>query len=131
VLAGNLTLQKAVFDTHIPGLSVLPSGHGSDTGYDLGVRRAMREMLQALRQRFKFIILDSPPILPYADGRILSTLVDGVVFVGRSRVTTREAMKRGLEILAQVHSAPILEVVLNAAESDTLDYRYYQYGYKS
>lgn len=131
VLAGNLTLQKAVFDTHIPGLSVLPSGHGSDTGYDVGVRRAMREMLQTLRQRFKFIILDSPPILPYADGRILSTLVDGVVFVGRSRVTTREAMKRGLEILAQVHSAPILEVVLNAAESNTPDYRYYQYGYKS
>jgi capsular exopolysaccharide synthesis family protein len=131
VLAGNLTLQKAVFDTHIPGLSVLPSGHGSDTGYDVGVRRAMREMLQTLRQRFKFIILDSPPILPYADGRILSTLVDGVVFVGRSRVTTREAMKRGLEILAQVHSAPILEVVLNAAKSDTPDYQYYQYGYKS
>jgi capsular exopolysaccharide synthesis family protein len=131
VLAGNLTLQQAVFDTHIPGLSVLPSGHGSDTGYDVGVRRAMREMLQTLRQRFKFIILDSPPILPYADGRILSTLVDGVVFVGRSRVTTREAMKRGLQILAQVHSAPILEVVLNAAESDTPDYRYYQYGYKS
>src|SRR5579864_777059 len=131
VLAGNLTLQKAVFDTHIPGLWVLPSGHGSDTGYDVGVRRAMRETLQALRQRFKFIILDSPPILPYADGRILSTLVDGIVFVGRSRVTTREAMKRGLEILAQVRSAPILEVVLNAAESDTPDYRYYHYGYKS
>ena len=131
VLAGTLTAQKGVFETHIPGLSVLASGHGSDTGYDVGVRRSMREMLQTLRQSFKFIILDSPPILPYADGRILSTLVDGVVFVGRSRVTTRDAMKRGLEILAQVHSAPILQVVLNAAESDTPDYHYYHYGYKS
>ncbi len=131
VLAGTLSAQKGVLETHIPGLSVLASGHGSDTGYDVGVRRSMREMLQALRQSFKFIILDSPPILPYADGRILSTLVDGVVFVGRSRVTTRDAMKRGLEILAQVHSAPILEVVLNAAESDTPDYHYYHYGYKS
>jgi len=36
-------------------------------------------------------------------------------------LTTREAMKRSLELLSQVHSAPILEVVLNAAESDAAD----------
>ena len=33
-------------------------------------------------------------------------------------------------LLSQVHSAPILEVVLNAAESDAADYQYYRYAYK-
>ena len=131
VLAGTLALPEVVFDTHVPGLCVLPCGRAADGAYDLVGREAMKETLQALRERFTFIIVDSPPILPYADGRVLSTIVDGVVFVGRPHLTTREAMKRSLELLSQVHSAPILEVVLNAAESDAADYQYYRYGYKS
>jgi receptor protein-tyrosine kinase len=131
VLAGTVTLPEAVFDTHVPGLCVMPCGHAADGAYDLVNRELMKETLEALQQRFQFIIVDSPPILPYADGRVLATIVDGVVFVGRPHLTTREAMKRSLEVLAQVNSAPILEVVLNAAESDVADYQYYRYGYKS
>ncbi len=131
VLAGTLPLSEAVFDTDVPGLYVIPCGRAPEGTYDLANREAMKETLEGLRQRFEFIIVDSPPILPYADGRILSTIVDGVVFVGRPHLTTREAMKRSLEVLAQVNSAPILEVVLNAAESDVADYKYYRYGYKS
>jgi polysaccharide biosynthesis transport protein len=131
VLAGTLTLPEAVFDTNIPGLCVIPCGYAAPDAYDLGNREPMKEVLETLRQRFQFVIVDSPPILPYADGRVLSTIVDGVVFIGRPHLTTREAMKRSLEMLAQVNSAPILEVVLNAAESEVADYQYYRYGYKS
>lgn len=130
LLAGTIELPQALFNTHVHNLSVLPCGHAPETAHDLILGPAVKEMLEALRQTFTFIVLDSPPILPYADGRVLSTIVDGVVFVGRPRVTTREAMTRSLEVLEQVRSAPILEVVLNAAESDSVDYQYYQYGYK-
>jgi len=130
VLAGTLELPQALFDTHVPGLCVLSCGRAADGAYDLVGRESMKATLDALRQRFTFIIVDSPPILPYADGRVLSTIVDGVVFVSRPHLTTREAMKRSLELLSQVHSAPILEVVLNAAESDAADYQYYRYAYK-
>jgi polysaccharide biosynthesis transport protein len=130
VLAGTHALQDAVFETDVPGLSVLPCGHAADGAYDLIGRDIMKEKIGELRQRFTFIIVDSPPILPYADGRVLSTIVDGVVFVGRPHLTTREAMKRSLEVLEQVHSAPILEVVLNAAESEAASYQYYRYGYQ-
>jgi len=43
-------------------------------------------------------------------------------------VTTREAVRRSLELLEAVHSAPVLEVVLNGVSCDSPDYRY-QYGY--
>jgi succinoglycan biosynthesis transport protein ExoP len=131
VLAGTAPLPQAVFGTHVPGLCVLPCGRATEGAYDVAGRQSMKEMLAELRQHFPFIVVDSPPILPYADGRVLSTIVDGVVFVGRPHLTTREAMKRSLELLSQLHSAPILEVVLNAAGSDAADYQYYRYGYKS
>jgi len=130
VLAGTFPLADAVSQSHVRDLFVVPSGHTPDDACRLVSSSAMRDALAFLRRRFTFIVIDSPPILPYADGRVLSTIVDGVVFVGRPRVTTREAMTRGLELLAEVRSAPILEVVLNAAESDSPDYRYYRYGYK-
>jgi len=131
VLTGAIPLREAVFRTEVPDLFVFPAGCTPEDAGHLISSSAMRDTLAALRRRFDFMVIDSPPILPYADGRVLSTLVDGVVFVGRPRVTTREAMTRSLELLAEVRSAPILEVVLNAAERDCPDYQYSQYGYKS
>jgi polysaccharide biosynthesis transport protein len=131
VLSGRSSIGDAVAQTHIPGLHVLTAGHAAEDVYEFGRRSVMSDTLAALRQRFKFIIVDAPPILPYSDARVLSTMVDGVVFVGRSRITKRDAMKRALEVLAQVRSAPIVEVVLNGADKADGDYGYYQYGYKS
>ena len=75
-------------------------------------------------------MIDSAPILPFADGRALSTFADGVIFVGRAGMTTREVVQRSLELLNEVHAAPILEFVLNAADLNSAPYRYYQYGYE-
>lgn len=122
-------LDETVYDTNVLDLAVIPSGLSRENGHSLISPRAMREVLQVLRRRFTYIVIDSPPLLPCVDGRLVSRVVDGVVFVGRSRVTSREAMARSLELLAEVKSAPILEVVLNAAEEDCADYQYYHYAY--
>ena len=87
------------------------------------------DLVGKLRQRFEFIVIDSPPMLLVSDGRALSTLADGVIVVGRSGVTTRASLRRTMELLAGVRSAPILEVVLNAAEYSAIDSHYYgSYG---
>jgi Mrp family chromosome partitioning ATPase len=70
-----------------------------------------------LRQLHDFVVIDSAPALPYSDVQILSPLTDGVVLVARSGITTREDMARTREILAEVQGAPILNVVLNNADS--------------
>jgi capsular exopolysaccharide synthesis family protein len=127
VLAGITPLSRAIVDTRIPRLAVLPAGN-LPLSEHLISSEMMSEVIDELRKQFTFVVIDSPPILPYVDGRILSTLVDGILLVGRPRVTTRAAMARALELFSEVNSAPILEVVLNAAEWDSADYRYYQYG---
>ena len=50
--------------------------------------------------------------------------------MGRSGITTREVVRRSLKLLNEVHAAPILEFVLNAADLNSPQYRYYQYGYE-
>src|SRR5260370_17462735 len=89
----------------------------------------MSDLVGKLRKRFEFIVIDSPPMLLFSDGRALSALADGVIVVGRSGVTTRESLKRTMDLLRGVRSAPVVELVLNAAEHPAMDYRSYRnYG---
>ena len=84
----------------------------------------MRDVLRELRGHFHFVVMDCPPILPYADGRVLSTLADGIIFVCRSGVTTSEALLHSQDILKKLEAAPVLEVVLNGASLDAKGYNY-------
>ena len=92
----------------------------------------MREAIVELRQRFKFIVIDSPPIMAATDAVILSALTDGVLLVVRSGETPKEAFTRTRDLLAAV-KCRLLGVVLNAVDSSAPDYyysyRYYPYAY--
>ena len=89
-----------------------------------------RELLARLRQEYRLIVLDSPPIVPIADSHILAGLADGVVIVVRARQTRRELFRRAIESLG---AANVLGVVLNDVEyGDTryaYAYRHYQQHY--
>lgn len=86
----------------------------------------MNSIMEALRARFDFIVLDSTPIIPYAEGRALSTMTDGIIFVTRSGITPGPAMARSMELLCEVKSPRILKVVLNAHNFPNQGY-YYSY----
>jgi succinoglycan biosynthesis transport protein ExoP len=130
VLTGDAMLENSLLE--IPGvrnLSILPAGRSKGNFGQLICSEKMDQVLGGLRERFGFVVVDSAPILPFADGRSLSTLVDAVVLVGRAGVTTRQAMRRSVELISEVHGAPILQVVLNGADTGSADYKYYRYSY--
>ncbi len=85
-----------------------------------------------LRRRFKFVVIDSPPIMAATDAVILSALTDGVLLVVRSGQTPKEAFTRTRDLLAAVKGR-LLGVVLNGVDSSAPDYyysyRYYPYAY--
>jgi succinoglycan biosynthesis transport protein ExoP len=131
VLAGGVPLENALVKVaSVPNLSLIPAHAGQVNSGHLLSSEAVAVALANLRQKFRFVVLDSAPILPFVDGRALSTLVDGLIFVGRSGITTREVLSRSLELLNEVHSAPVLQFVLNAADLNSAQYRDYRYGYE-
>jgi len=106
-------------------LTLLPAGQAVPNPGGLICTDEMRKIIQQLRQKFDFVIVDTPPILLFADAWAISPLADGVLVVSRSGVTPREAMRRSIEMLAEVNSAPVLAVVLNGANLDASKYRSY------
>lgn len=131
VLSGNATLDSVLLTVpSLDNLTVVPAHAGDINAGTLVCSEAMQNVITELRERFRFIVIDSAPLLPFADGRALSASADGLIFVGRSGITTRSVVRRSLELLEEVHAAPVLEFVLNAADLNSPHYRYYQYGYE-
>lgn len=129
VLAGSAFPEQVIVgEPNIPNLTIIPAGSMRPDPAIALSSMTMRKLLLDLRQQYDFVVIDSAPALPYADVRIISPLADGIVLVARSGITTREAMARTREILAEVQGAPILNVVLNGADVRATDYRYRRYG---
>ena len=130
VLNGLTDWSKVLLGTlDAPNLSVIPAGIANPCSAHLLSTEIMSVLVRTLRDLFEFVVIDSPPLLPYADGLALSNFVDGVVFVARSGVTSRDAMVRSMELLAEVNAAPLTGIVLNAADFAAYSpYHYYDYG---
>ncbi len=116
----------------INNLVALTTGPVPPSPADLLSSHRMSEAISELRRRFKFIVIDSPPIMAATDAVILSAQTDGVLLVVRSGETPKEAFTRSRDLLAAVKSR-LLGVVLNAVDSNAPDYyysyRYYPYAY--
>jgi polysaccharide biosynthesis transport protein len=116
----------------IPNLVAIPTGPLPPNPADLLSSHKLVEAIAELRTKFKFIVIDSPPIMAATDAVILSVHADGVLLVVRSGETPKEAFTRTRDLLNSVKSR-ILGVVLNAVDASAPDYyysyRYYPYSY--
>jgi capsular exopolysaccharide synthesis family protein len=121
-LQGSATFDQVMSPSgEVKNLTIIPAVAPADYATYLLTGGPMRALMMRLRERFDFVVIDTPPILPYADGLAVSTLVDGVILVGRAGQTPRGAITRSMELLEVMKSAPILTVVLNAVDE--------RYGY--
>jgi capsular exopolysaccharide synthesis family protein len=132
-LAGVSSLDDVVIQhPQIENLSALTTGPIPPSPADLLSSHRMRDAIAYLRQKYKFIVIDSPPIMAATDAVILSALTDGVLLVVRSGETPKEAFTRTRDLLHAV-KCRLLGVVLNAVDSSAPDYyysyRYYPYAY--
>ena len=116
----------------IPNLVAIPTGPLPPNPADLLSSHKLADAIVELRTKFKFIVIDSPPIMAATDAVILSVQADGVLLVVRSGETPKVAFTRTRDLLTSVKSR-ILGVVLNAVDSSAPDYyysyRYYPYSY--
>jgi polysaccharide biosynthesis transport protein len=129
VLTGSTTLAQAVTRTAVlPNLYVLPAGTPPPNPAELLASTNMRDVLAELRQEYDHIVVDTPPTLSVTDAVVLSPRIDALVLVIRCGQTTKQALRRARDVLAQVN-AKVVGVLLNAVDLSSPDY-YYYYEYQ-
>ena len=129
-LAGLAGLDKVIVPTTIPNLSVLGAGSAPPSPTELIGSKKMADTLALLKQQYDFIFIDSPPVMPVSDAVVLSTMVDGLVFVVRGQNTPKAIVKDALAQLSH-KSSKILGMVLNRIDMKSPEYRHYYHYYDS
>lgn len=113
----------------VDGLSVLPSGTVPPNSADLLSGGRMAEVLALAREHADVVVVDTPPLLPVADTRVLLRLseVDGVILIGRAGVTRRDRLRSGARLLAQSALRVYGLVITDVKTSSRSDYYHYDY----
>lgn len=126
-LTGGAPLEEILRPTLVPHLTVITAGLRPPQPANLLNSENFRELIRELRQRFATIIIDTPPVLGFADARFVSMVADGVLLVTRYNSTNKGAGRLAHQLLLQ---APLIGAVLNGVDNYSHSYGYYHYKYK-
>jgi capsular exopolysaccharide synthesis family protein len=107
-------------------VSILPAGQATPTPYELLNSPRLAELLDAARRRFDYIVLDTPPVVPFPDCRVLGKLVDGFLLVVAAHRTPRGLLEEALNVM---EPSKVLGIVFNEAERPLSSYYDAAYGY--
>ncbi len=121
------TCTLADVTVHLDGfnLSVVPAGHPRPSPYELLNSKRLEHLLDEARQRFDFVLIDTPPTVPFPDCRLIGRWTEGLLLVVAANRTPKRLVA---EALALFDPAKVVGVVLNGDNRPlSSHYGYYQY----
>ncbi|MFC1658421.1 CpsD/CapB family tyrosine-protein kinase [Candidatus Omnitrophota bacterium] len=104
ILADCAAPEVVLRTSRINNLTVITRGKIPFTPSELLSSRMMRRLLEELKSRFDYIIIDSTPVIPLTDAGILGAQCDGVIFVVQAQKTQEQAVARAQELLEHAHA---------------------------
>jgi capsular exopolysaccharide synthesis family protein len=115
LLSGEKRPGDVIQATESENLSVITSGPCPSNPAELLTSPAFESFLKSAREKYRFVLLDCPPVLAVADPCIIAPRADGIVLVLRVAQDSRPQALRAKEMLQRVNGK-VLGVVVNASE---------------
>lgn len=119
---------KVIQPTPVDKLFLLPCGSIPPNPSELLGSSKMRVLIDILKSRFDFILMDSPPGLVVTDALVISSYANQVLLVTDAGQTTQPQLKALTERLQEIN-APIKGCVLNRLKGHSDGYYYYYQHY--
>jgi polysaccharide biosynthesis transport protein len=132
VLAMGFDLEDTIQKVHsVENLDVLTAGASPPDPTRLLSSTKMQQLMEELRSGnyYDLVIYDTPPILGFADGRILAKYTNGVILVAKIGTSDRNLLKQNIENL-KVAGIPILGMIVNNVSKNDGGSHYYNRYYK-
>lgn len=128
ILSGAVTLDDALQKTRFPFLTVLTSGAIPPNPSELLGSQSARKLLNDLRAKFDYVIVDTTPLLAITDAAVLAPGADGVLVMARYGHTKKEHLSHAVKNLENV-GAPVLGAVFTMTPARGGGAYSYNYGY--
>lgn len=125
-LLGEAEISDVIIPTGIGRLSVITAGREVPNPVEMFASQKTEAVIAEMKNRYhdRFIIFDSPPVLPFAESRTLAHLVDGVLFVVKEQLASQKNVKEAIDALK---GCRMLGIVYNDTIIDSSDEQYSSY----
>jgi capsular exopolysaccharide synthesis family protein len=133
-LSGNASLEDCIISSDRTNLSVIHAGTVPPNPSELLSHDRMKTLVETLKERYDYVLLDTPPVTVVTDAAILGRVVDGAVLVIRSRYAQTKTVQLAKQRLETV-GVKLLGAVLTRFDMKKsgwrsgYEYRNYEYNY--
>ena len=120
-----LTLEDATKRLTRYNLDVVAAGFETASPYELLKSPRLGDLFEAARRRYDYVVVDTPPVVPFPDCRVLAKLVDGFLLVVSAHRTPRRLVDEALEVLPK---EAVMGVVFNGEQQSVARGYHAYYG---
>lgn len=127
-IAEDIDLSSVLVKVGSGNLQFLPPGKKNDNPVELFSSQRMRKLIAEMKSRYpdRYIIIDTPPVLLFAETKMMSGLADGIIFVIREGQAPLHHIMEALDLLKEEH---IMGIVYNDAGPEGLNGSYPYHSY--
>lgn len=127
LLLKEISLEEACQPTEIPGFFAITAGPIPPNPSEILASRRMAEIMEALKQQYDYILLDTPPLGLVTDAAVLSPNVDGYIILVSLGTVQRDGLLNMLDVFEKIN-AHVIGIVANKVP---VPKRFSKYGYYS
>ena len=128
-LAGHAPLDDIIHrDTGADNLHIIFSGSRATDPGELLNTASIRQLFAEAGEAYDAVVVDTAPLLPVPDTRLVVPLADNFCLVVRANYVSKGAVQRTLELLDHAHTPPVGMVLNGFKESRFLIGQNYSYG---
>ncbi|MFM2207347.1 MAG: hypothetical protein RL213_1322 [Bacteroidota bacterium] len=129
LLIGRSRLDDLIRHTPVSGMDLIPAGPVPPNPAELLARSEVKQLIEDLKQRYDYIIIDTPPVGIVSDAMSLLTLADINIYIVREDYTRRDHLRTAEDIYRSGKVRNLCLLINDASGSDRYGYGYTGYGY--
>ena len=118
-LGNGIPIERIIRTLDRFNLAVIPAGTARAGVSQLLRSPRVEELIREARQRYDYVVLDTPPLLPVFDSALLAKSVDGVLLVVSANQTPRKLLGEALNLL---DASKVLGIVFNRDDRPLFGY---------
>jgi capsular exopolysaccharide synthesis family protein len=125
-------LENFIKKSQVPNLDIITSGYIPPNPSELLASKRTDEALAILKEKYDYILLDSPPVIAVTDSMVLAKKADLLIMVVKIGIVDKQVIKRAKELLENI-DVSISGAVINGIRPykyySSSEYNYYYFYY--
>ncbi len=113
LVSNGVAIDTALLNIGIDNLTILPAGKIPHNPAEILGSQKLKTLINQLKDKYDYIIFDSPPIIPVTDSGLLGAQTDGVILVVQANRTQQGVVKHAEDLLKQAQAKLLGYILTN------------------